>query len=114
VVTSLVSNAIKYGNGTPIEVTVEGEGAWARLCVRDHGVGIAANDRERIFRRFERADQSGAIAGMGLGLWMVKELVAALGGSVDVTSELGQGSTFTIELPRESADIAELRRAAAE
>jgi len=101
VITNLISNALKYGRGQPIRVSVEA-GACARLSVRDCGVGIAPEDPERIFDRFERASSSRNFGGIGLGLWIVKEITRALGGEVRVDSALGSGSTFTVELPFQS------------
>jgi PAS domain S-box-containing protein len=99
VVTNLVSNAVKYGRRRPVEVTVTAEGGAARLTVRDHGIGIAPEDRERIFGRFERAVSATEYGGLGMGLYIVRQLVGALGGSVRVESEPGQGAAFTVELP---------------
>lgn len=98
IVTNLLSNAVKYGCGRPIEVSVRTSGATARLEVRDYGIGIAPSDQARIFERFERAvpEQYG---GMGVGLWIVKETVEALGGTVAVKSDVGAGATFCVELP---------------
>jgi PAS domain S-box-containing protein len=101
VVTNLLSNALKYGNGNPIQVALEEADGCARLTVRDHGLGIARADQERIFERFERAASSRHYGGIGLGLWIVKEIVTAQGGTVAVESELGTGSTFLVTLPRE-------------
>jgi len=100
VVTNLVSNAIKYGDCKPIEVELGADDDRAVLVIRDRGVGIAAHDHERIFGRFERAASSRNYGGIGLGLWIVKQIVDALGGRVNVESTQGSGSTFTVELPR--------------
>lgn len=67
--------------------------------MRDHGIGIALADQTRIFERFERVE-SGQAAGLGLGLWIVRQVTEALRGSVRVNSEPGQGTTFSVELPR--------------
>ncbi len=99
VVSNLVSNAVRYGDGKPIDVSVRAEGGHARLVVRDRGLGIAARDHERIFGRFERAASSGNFGGIGLGLWIVKQIVGVFGGAVNVESALGAGSVFTVELP---------------
>jgi PAS domain S-box-containing protein len=99
VVANLVSNAFKFGDCKPVEITAEGEDHRARLSVRDHGLGIAPRDQRRIFGRFERAASSRNFGGIGLGLWTVKQIVDALGGSIGVESELGAGSTFFVELP---------------
>lgn len=99
VVTNLLTNAIKYGAGKPIEVTVKTDGKNAILSVRDNGIGIAAQDQERIFNRFERAVSVKQYGGLGLGLYITHEIVTAHGGQIRVQSELGKGSTFTVELP---------------
>ena len=103
VITNLISNAIKYGQRQPIDLIVEIDEAarHARLVVRDRGLGIAPGDHERIFGRFERAASSRHYGGIGLGLWIVKQIVEALGGSVTVDSQPSAGSTFTIDLPCE-------------
>jgi PAS domain S-box-containing protein len=100
VVTNLLSNAIKYGAGKPIEVAVEADDDHARLMVRDHGIGIAPEHLERIFVRFERAVSSRNYGGLGLGLYIARQIVESLSGSIHVTSELGVSSTFTVVLPR--------------
>ena len=99
VVSNLLSNAIKYGAGEPISLSVESSGETARLCVVDRGVGIAPEDHERIFRRFERAAESGVFPGMGLGLWIAREIVTQLGGSIRVESRRGGGARFIMDLP---------------
>jgi signal transduction histidine kinase len=100
VLSNLVSNAVKYGDGKPIEVSVE-EGADAVLLrVRDNGVGIAPQDQLRIFERFERAASIRNYGGVGLGLWSVHQIVEALGGAVTVESQPDLGATFTVSLPR--------------
>jgi len=99
IVSNLISNAVKYGDGKPIDVAVRAEGGHARLIVRDQGLGIAPSDQERIFGRFERAANSGNFGGIGLGLWIVKQIVNVFGGAVNVESAPGAGSTFTVELP---------------
>lgn len=100
VLTNLVTNAIKYGEGKPIEVGVDATDTLARIRVCDHGLGIDADDQARIFARFERAVSQRSYGGLGLGLWIVRQIVEAHGGSVQVASAAGQGSTFVVELPR--------------
>jgi PAS domain S-box-containing protein len=103
VVANLLSNALKYGQCKPVEITVEGGDGRARLTVRDHGLGIAPHDQHRIFGRFERAASSRNFGGIGLGLWIVSQIVDAFGGKVGVESQLGEGATFRVELPSERA-----------
>ncbi len=100
VVTNLLDNAIKYGEGRPVEVRVEADAAEARLAVRDRGLGIAREDQERIFERFERAVGGRPFEGLGVGLWLVRAIVQAHGGTVAVESAPGEGATFTVRLPR--------------
>jgi signal transduction histidine kinase len=99
VINNLVSNAIKYGGGSPIEVRVSGDSKTARLDVRDNGPGITPEDQARMFAAFERGRTRGG-EGFGLGLWIVRRIVDALGGQIWVQSGTGQGSTFTGTLPR--------------
>ncbi len=100
IVRNLLSNAIRYGLGTPITVSVAARGARATLTVRDRGVGIALADQARIFERFERTADGRRAGGLGVGLWIVRRLCAAAGGTVSVTSRPGKGATFTVMLPR--------------
>ncbi len=99
VATNLLSNAVKYGQGEPITVEVVREGEVARLTVRDRGLGIAPAEQARIFERFERAVSSRHYGGFGLGLWITRQVVEALGGSIEVDSRPGEGATFTVRLP---------------
>ncbi len=101
VVANLVSNACKYGRGRPVRVSIADELRQAAIVVADEGIGIAPEDRQRIFERFERAAVDPNRPGMGLGLWIVRQIVTACGGTIDVESEVGRGSTFTVRLPRE-------------
>jgi two-component system sensor histidine kinase/response regulator len=101
VVTNLLANAIKYGPGKPVEVRVEAGDGVARLVVRDQGIGIAPQQVERIFGQFERAVSARHYAGLGLGLYIVRQIIEAHGGSIRVDSQPEKGSTFTVELPRE-------------
>jgi len=99
VVTNLISNAIKYGGGKPIELSVASTAAGARLVVRDQGIGISSDDQHRIFGRFERA-ASLSYGGLGLGLFISAQIVRAHGGTISVESTPKVGSRFTVELPR--------------
>ena len=99
VITNLLGNAIKYGKGTPVEVAIQRRGGEVVLSVQDHGIGIAPEHQARIFGRFERAVSERHYGGLGLGLWIVREIVLAHGGNITCTSAPGQGSTFTVALP---------------
>jgi predicted ATPase/signal transduction histidine kinase len=100
VVSNLLSNAMKYGAGQPIRIAVSASAGIARLVVEDHGIGIDPERLRHVFGRFERAVPASNYGGLGLGLYVVREIVAALGGTVSVESAIGAGSTFTVELPR--------------
>jgi signal transduction histidine kinase len=100
IITNLLSNAAKYGSGRPIDVEVAGDSETARLVVRDHGIGIPAEDQARIFERFERLLTGREAPGFGLGLWIVRQVVEGMQGQIRVTSEVGAGATFIVELPR--------------
>jgi signal transduction histidine kinase len=97
---NLLGNAIKYGAGKPIVLRVTDRGPHATLEVRDHGIGIAADDHGRVFGRFERAVSSTNYAGLGLGLWLVKKIVEEHGGSVGLESVVNEGTTIRVELPK--------------
>jgi signal transduction histidine kinase len=100
VITNLLANAVKYGPGKPIEIRVEASRAAATVQITDHGIGIPAADLGRIFERFERAVSKRNYGGFGLGLWIVRQVVEAFGGTVRAESTPGDGATFTVELPR--------------
>ena len=96
---SLLSNAIKYGAGKPIEVSVERRPEVIRLAVRDHGAGVAPEERERIFGLFARAVSERRYGGLGLGLYIARQIVDASGGRITCSGEPGAGATFEVELP---------------
>ncbi len=107
VLTNLMTNALKFGAGHPVEVAVEGNEVVARLVVRDRGIGIPARDLDRIFDRYEQATSARGYGGLGLGLYIARQIVDAHGGTLRVESEPGVGSTFTVELPVEPPPKAE-------
>ena len=107
VIASLLTNAVKYGAGMAVEVTVRQETAGAILSVRDHGIGVDEADQGRIFERFVRAVPSAHFGGFGLGLWVVRSYIEAMGGTVEVESRRGEGATFIIRLPPSLAPRAE-------
>jgi PAS domain S-box-containing protein len=99
VITNLLSNAIKYGRGKPIVIELGLDGESAIVRVVDEGIGIEPEYRDRIFSRFERAVSARDYCGFGLGLWISRRIVEASGGTIDVVSEPGRGSSFTFRLP---------------
>jgi signal transduction histidine kinase len=106
VIGNLVSNAVKFGEGRPINVSVSSDGSVARIVVTDQGIGIAPEEQARIFDKFERAVSERHYGGFGLGLWVVRQIVEAHGGRIRVASEAGKGSTFVVELPLSLQTIA--------
>lgn len=99
VVVNLLSNAIKYGAGRPVHIETSATSHRATLKVSDEGIGIEPEALPRLFGRFERAKSGRHFGGVGLGLFITRQIVEALGGTVQVESTLGQGATFTVELP---------------
>jgi signal transduction histidine kinase len=99
----LLGNALKFGQDRSIEVKVGREGACALLQVVDHGMGVSHELLPQLFERFKRGVPSRNYGGMGLGLYVVQGLVSALGGRVEVNSELGAGATFTVRLPYDAS-----------
>jgi signal transduction histidine kinase len=102
VVANLIDNAIKYSpGGGRVDVRVSSNGAAGSIEVEDHGLGIPAHEQQRIFEKFYRLDPSmtKGVGGSGLGLYISRELVRQMGGTLTVSSRYGEGSTFTVTLP---------------
>ncbi|MDR3533506.1 MAG: HAMP domain-containing sensor histidine kinase [Rhodopila sp.] len=101
IIDNLVSNAIKYGGRRPVDVRVEAFGDSVHISVRDHGPGISAESRARIFARFERAiGTEESRSGFGVGLWVVGQLVEAMEGTITVDNAPDGGAVFTVAVPR--------------
>ncbi len=101
VITNLLVNACKYAPGSPVDVHVEADATRARILVHDEGPGIPPADQDRVFRPFERAGDGGAgVKGLGLGLYIVRQIAEAHGGAVHLESAPGHGTTFLVDLPR--------------
>ncbi len=104
VVSNLLTNAARYGAGAPVDLALRTDGDRAELRVRDRGVGVRPEDRERIFSLYERASDDRNIPGLGLGLFIVRQIVDMHGGSVRVeTPQDGPGATFVVQLPLKPA-----------
>jgi PAS domain S-box-containing protein len=99
VLANLLGNAVKFGEGKPVEVKVSREGAQVRVEVSDKGVGIGTDQLERIFGRFERAAPAHHYPGLGLGLSVARAIVEAHGGHIRAHGEPGKGANFVVELP---------------
>jgi signal transduction histidine kinase len=99
IVTNLLTNALKYGAGKPVEISIFSDPENATIVVKDHGIGIGSEDLERIFGRFERAVPTTHYGGLGLGLFITRQMVDAHGGSIGAISRPGEGSTFTVTVP---------------
>lgn len=98
VMTNLLTNAVRYGDGKPISVLITSNINHVYIAVKDNGIGIAEENLERIFMRFERATGT-AMAGLGLGLYIVSQIIEAHQGLISVKSNIGEGSEFTVSLP---------------
>jgi signal transduction histidine kinase len=106
VLTNLLTNALRYGGGKPVEMLVQQVGEAARVSVRDHGIGIGPDDQERIFEQFERTDDSRKhAAGLGLGLYITRKIVGLHDGQIRVESTPGQGATFIVDLPLQAKAV---------
>ena len=111
IIDNLLVNVVKYAPGQPVRVSLGRTGGVATLVVHDRGPGIAEDKQQTIFERFERGDASNSAGGLGLGLFIVKELVDGQGGSIRVQSHVGEGARFIVELPLQprAGDLEPLR-----
>jgi signal transduction histidine kinase len=100
--TNLLSNALVYGERRPVDLTLTCSDDRARIEVRDEGIGIPEDRLPHVFERFERATSTRNFGGLGLGLFIAREIVQAHGGAISVVSKVGRGSTFTVDLPLRS------------
>jgi signal transduction histidine kinase len=98
VITNLMTNAIRYGQKKPIQLSLRSQGEIAEIEIKDGGIGIAPNNHERIFGRFERA-VGFEMSGLGLGLYISKQIIDEHQGKISVESEIDQGATFKVSLP---------------
>lgn len=102
VLANLLTNALRYGGGKPVSVRVAAEGEQVRAEVRDQGLGISEEDQARVFEQFERVSGTSVAQGLGLGLFISEQIVQAHGGRIELSSRLGEGSCFSVVLPRRS------------
>ena len=100
VLANLLTNALRYGEGKPVGVRVSSGEDCVRVDVRDQGLGISAADQQRVFEQFERVSTANAPQGLGLGLFISEQIVQAHGGRIELSSQLGEGSCFSVVLPR--------------
>ncbi|WP_448110723.1 hybrid sensor histidine kinase/response regulator [Pseudomonas lini] len=99
VMSNLLTNALRYGAKSPIDVRVYNQDGQARVEVQDRGIGISEENQQRIFQQFERVSANAVVAGLGLGLFISEQIVAAHGGSITVESRIGEGALFRVCLP---------------
>jgi PAS domain S-box-containing protein len=103
-ITNLLTNSLKYAQGSPVELSVQGTESEVVLTVSDSGPGIPASEWDRIFRRFERAAPITNYGGLGLGLYVARQIVEAHGGAIQIAQLRPEGAHFVIRLPREPAE----------
>ncbi|RYZ86990.1 MAG: HAMP domain-containing histidine kinase, partial [Moraxellaceae bacterium] len=99
IIVNLLTNALRYGNGKPIEVSLETTTDTAEINVLDRGIGIASSEQQRIFEKFERGGNQSVREGLGMGLYIAQQLAAVHNGTLEVASTPGEGATFTLKLP---------------
>jgi two-component system, OmpR family, sensor kinase len=107
IIDNLLSNAVKYGAGSPITVALDGDHRHIRLEVVDRGIGISPCDQARIFGKFEQVVHTRERSGLGIGLWVTRQLVEAMNGTIAVTAKPGEGSSFVVTLPTNNSEVEE-------
>ncbi|HSX50964.1 MAG TPA: hybrid sensor histidine kinase/response regulator [Cellvibrio sp.] len=109
IIVNLITNALRYGGGKPVGISLVERGEVVELCVQDEGRGIPANEHQRIFEKFERLGNNEVREGLGMGLYIARQLAEAHGGTLCVSSKLGEGSRFTLRLPLSYTNMSNLR-----
>lgn len=99
VMTNIITNALRYGRGKPITISITNKEKSFLIAVKDNGLGIPKSDQDKIFQRYERGLLAREVSGLGLGLYISQQIVEAHSGRIWVESEVGKGSTFFVELP---------------
>jgi len=99
IIINLLTNALRYGGNKPVTISLRKDDNFAELNVRDQGIGIGTAEQERIFEKFQRGGTQKICEGLGMGLYIARQLAEAHRGSLQVNSVLGEGSTFTLRLP---------------
>jgi PAS domain S-box-containing protein len=100
VITNILNNALRYGKGLPVKVDLRSHGDFMTISVTDQGIGIPESFKDKIFSRFQRAVPASEVSGLGLGLYISKQIVEAHQGKISVDSELDKGSCFTVQIPK--------------
>ncbi len=103
VISNLLTNALKYGAGSPIDISLIEETGHARVSIKDGGPGIPEDLQSKVFERFERVTPNKTVSGLGLGLYISKQIVVAHKGTIQVKSKEGVGSEFIVLIPKTQA-----------
>jgi signal transduction histidine kinase len=103
IVVNLLTNALRYGGQQPVEVALLVEPDWVRIEVRDHGAGVAPEQQDKIFEPYERGVGNEVPSGLGLGLYISRQLAEVHEGSLTLRSQPGEGAVFSLALPRRDA-----------
>ncbi len=105
IIINLLTNAMRYGGTQAVEIALGLKDNYAVLSVRDHGIGISANEQQLIFEKFERGENKKMCSGLGMGLYIARQLAEAHQGSLTVESTVGEGSTFILKLPLSANEL---------